>query len=244
MPPEKNCLRFAEALKSAGGDIEVVARSLFGHHPHGLEIDEQQKFVDFFNGASSRPAPSHTLVAATGVAAQDVTLENARFRLVLSGDGHAKSLVVKATGEEMLEAGACVPFSTITQNRAYDNEFKLMYAAKPWTLPASSVERRGDELRIRYRDEFFTAVVKVETTDSYIGLRLLRFDYELEASGFKRKTEIDSFALAQLPVKRRRHFGQTLNVTWDERGCLALMAARPETRIDAFERESGGDRRR
>ena len=178
--------------------------------------------------------------AAMCAAAQDVTLENARFRLVLSGDGYAKSLVVKATGEEMLEPSARTPFSTITQNRAYDNEFKLMYAAKPWTLPSVKIAREGDELRIGYRDEFFTAVVKVETTDSYIGLRLLRFDYELEASGFKRKTEIDSFALAQLPVRRRGHFGRTLNAVWDERACLAVMAARPETRVDAFDRESGG----
>ena len=182
--------------------------------------------------------------AAMCAAAQDVTLENARFRLVLSGDGCAKSLVVKATGEEMLEPSARTPFSTITQNRAYDNEFKLMYAAKPWTLPSVKIAREGDELRIGYRDEFFTAVMKVETTDSYIGLRLLRFDYELEASGFKRKTEIDSFALAQLPVRRRGHFGRTLNAVWDERACLAVMAARPETRVDAFDRESGVPRLR
>lgn len=173
-------------------------------------------------------------------AAEDAVLENARFRLVLSGDGCAKSLVLKSTGEEMLERGARIPFSTITQNRAYDNEFKLMYAAKPWTVPSVKIVRAGDELRIGYRDEFFTAVVKIETTDSYIGLKLLRFDYELEASGFKRRTEIDSFALAQLPVKRRERFGRTLNVMWDEKGCFALMAAKPETRIDAFDRESGG----
>ena len=50
VPPSENCLRFAKAFKDAGGDIEIVARKHYGHHPHGLEIDEQQKFVDFFNG--------------------------------------------------------------------------------------------------------------------------------------------------------------------------------------------------
>lgn len=180
------------------------------------------------------------LCAATCASAQDVVLENAKFRLVLSEDGYSRSLVVKATGEEMLEPGAKTPFSTITQNRAYDNEFKLMYAAKPWTLPSVKIVRRGDELRIGYRDEFFTAVVKVETTDSYIGLKLLRFDYELEASGYKRKTEVDATALVQLPVKRRSRFGRTLNVVWDDKAVLGVMAVRPETRVDAFDRESGG----
>ena len=32
------------------GKIKVVKRSGYGHHPHGLEVDEQQQFVDFFNG--------------------------------------------------------------------------------------------------------------------------------------------------------------------------------------------------
>ena len=170
----------------------------------------------------------------------EVVVENVRCRLVLGEEGYAKSLVVKATGEEMLEAGARVPFSSITQNRAYDNEFKLMYAAKPWTLPAERIVREGNELKIRYRDEFFTAVVKLEITEDHIGFRLVRFDYELESNGYKRRTEIDSCALVQLPVKRRGHFGRTLNAVWDDNAFVALMAARPETRIDAFERESGG----
>ena len=50
VPPSGNGLRFAEAFKAAGGKIEIVSREAYGHHPHGLEIDEQQKFVDFFNG--------------------------------------------------------------------------------------------------------------------------------------------------------------------------------------------------
>ena len=79
----------------------------------------------------------------------DVIVENARFRLTLADGGYAKSLTLKASGEEMLEAGAKVPFSAITQNRAYDNEFKLMYAAKPWTIPSDRIERVGDELRMR-----------------------------------------------------------------------------------------------
>ena len=44
------------------------------------------------------------LVAAIGVA-DDVIIENAALRLVLSGDGAATSLVTKATGEECLAAG-------------------------------------------------------------------------------------------------------------------------------------------
>ena len=54
VPPSENCLRFAEAFKAAGGDIKIVARGHYGHHPHGLELDEQLRFVDFFNGKNAR----------------------------------------------------------------------------------------------------------------------------------------------------------------------------------------------
>jgi len=53
VPPLENCLRFANSFKSAGGNIEIVARKHYGHHPHGLEVDEQQKFVDFFKDGKS-----------------------------------------------------------------------------------------------------------------------------------------------------------------------------------------------
>ena len=50
VPPGPNCERFVEAFKKFGGKIAVQKRSGYGHHPHGLEVDEQQQFVDFFNG--------------------------------------------------------------------------------------------------------------------------------------------------------------------------------------------------
>ena len=49
VPPEKNCLRFAEAYEKAGGHLKLWRDNLRGHHPHGLEPNEQQVFVNFFN---------------------------------------------------------------------------------------------------------------------------------------------------------------------------------------------------
>ena len=48
--PDLNCRRFAKSFREAGGGIEIVERGPFGHWPHGLELDEQQKFVEFFKG--------------------------------------------------------------------------------------------------------------------------------------------------------------------------------------------------
>lgn len=50
VPPAVNCERFAKSFQSLGGKIRIQKRGAYGHHPHGLELSEQQQFVDFFNG--------------------------------------------------------------------------------------------------------------------------------------------------------------------------------------------------
>ena len=55
VPPAKNCELFVKRYRAAGGKLlngilsnENRGRSAYGHHPHGLEIDEQDKLADFF----------------------------------------------------------------------------------------------------------------------------------------------------------------------------------------------------
>lgn len=38
--PKFNCDMFVPRFKEAGGDIKVVKRGLYGHHPHGVEVDD------------------------------------------------------------------------------------------------------------------------------------------------------------------------------------------------------------
>ena len=54
VPPKRNCELFVERFRAAGGTISIERRDDFAHHPHGLEVDEQQRFVDFFgNGVAN-----------------------------------------------------------------------------------------------------------------------------------------------------------------------------------------------
>ena len=48
VPPEFNCELFASRFKKAGGDIRVVKRNLYGHHPHGEDPDKTGTITDFF----------------------------------------------------------------------------------------------------------------------------------------------------------------------------------------------------
>ncbi len=46
--PGKNSIPFAERIKKAGGVINVETRWAYGHHPHGVELDETEKILKFF----------------------------------------------------------------------------------------------------------------------------------------------------------------------------------------------------
>jgi pimeloyl-ACP methyl ester carboxylesterase len=51
VPAESNCMRFAEAFEKAGGHILMWRDNKRGHHPHGLEPNESNVFLNFFNSA-------------------------------------------------------------------------------------------------------------------------------------------------------------------------------------------------
>ena len=51
VPPESNCMKFAVAFEKAGGNLMIERRGLYGHHPHGVEPNEVQRLVNFFDRA-------------------------------------------------------------------------------------------------------------------------------------------------------------------------------------------------
>ncbi len=157
------------------------------------------------------------------------------MRLVLSSEGYAKSLLDKASGMECLDTvSGVIPFCTLTQNRPYDNENFLMYPAKPKVFPSNKISFDGKSLRVEFENTADIAVIAVGDADDYLGFTLERVDYNVEKIGVKRRTEIDALSFIQLPVKRRRHYGEWLNTTWDDKSGVCLMGTCPETRIDSY----------
>jgi len=167
----------------------------------------------------------------------NIIIENADMRLIIGKDGKARSLLHKATGEECLVQNTDVPLCAITQYRPYDNENFLMFPAKPRVFSSNKIERKGNELRVEFQDTYDIAVIELNITDYYIGFTLKEIDYRIEDFGVKRKTEIDEFALLQLPVKKRKNFGEWLNVAWDEQVAVNVLGTHATTRIDAFQQK-------
>lgn len=165
---------------------------------------------------------------------QRIVIENPLFRLVLSHDGYAASLWSKAAEEECLVPDARVPFCSVKQYRPYDNENFLMYPAKPRSFPSRSIRYENGKLYVEFDGTYDIAVISVKVAETYIAFNLERIDYRIESIGVKRRTEIDELAIAVLPVKNRGHFGEWLNVLWNNSSAVCLMGTSPECRIDTF----------
>jgi len=101
-----------------------------------------------------------------------VVLENASFRLEVGADAVARSLVVKATGEECLAQAEPLPLFAAMQDRPFNNEIKLIHPNKRTVYPACSVRRDGDFLLVGFQHRMYEAKVRVKVMPSYMAFEL------------------------------------------------------------------------
>ena len=159
----------------------------------------------------------------------DVVLENARMRLTIGDDAVVKSLVVKPSGVECVDATERLPLFSVTQDRPFNNEIKLTYPNAQTTYPANRVRREGDELIVGFEIAPYEARVKVREAADYLLFELAGFIVKPSDYGGLRMTPppVKSFRLVQLPVKDRANFGDWLNVVWDGSAATAVVGACP-----------------
>ena len=166
-----------------------------------------------------------------------IVLENESFRLLIDEKCRATSLTLKPTGEELLYTEEPTPLFSVTQERPYNNEIKLIYMNKKTTFPADRVRREDGKLIVGFEITPFEAVVKVKITPRYVTFTLEEFivhptDYE----GLRMDTPpVLSFRLCALPVKPKENFGSWLNAMWDEKTAVCVLATSPHAEIDSEE---------
>jgi hypothetical protein len=175
---------------------------------------------------------------APNIKQDDIALENAEMRLVISPAGFAQSLIHKATGQECLATGTSAPMFMVTQYRPYDNELQLSYPAKVTSFAAQKVRQEGDRLLVSFPLVGYEAAIRVKITSAYIGFQIEGLTYK----GFtelrpKNPTPIDETIFVQLPIRDRKNFGDWLNVTWDDAVAVNLLATDPYAKIDAEPRQ-------
>ena len=177
---------------------------------------------------------------AMGAAYGDVVLENDRVRLSVGDDAVTKSMVLKETGEELLDASEGLPLFSATQDRPFNNEIKLVHPNKRTTFRANRVRREGGRLFVGFELVSYEAEFEVTERPGYILLELV--DFPLGPEGANRLTmtypPVASLRMLQLPVRERKRFGEWMNVCSDDSAAVAVLGAEPYTWIDS-ERRGG-----
>jgi len=168
-----------------------------------------------------------------------IILENELIRLEIGSDGLAKSLVIKENGKETLKADEEISFFSITQERPYNNEVKLAHPNKRTTYQANSVAWDGDTLIVGFEIVPVKARVGVKVAKSYISFELIDFvfDHKKHYGGLHMTPPpVAEMRLIQLPVLNRAHFGEWLNVSWDDEAAVNVIASCPHAMIDSERR--------
>lgn len=161
-----------------------------------------------------------------------VLIENPSMRLLIGNNGIAISLIHKASGEECLAPGVSLPVFSAMQYRPYDNENQLTYVTRPTTYNADTVFRKRDTLFVGFERLEYLAVIHLKIEKDYIGFELNHFIQKEKKLGVKLETRIDGITFLQLAVNDREHFGEWLNVSWDDQVAINLLATDVYTRVD------------
>lgn len=170
----------------------------------------------------------------------DIIIENEQCKLIVGSNAITKSLVLKTTGEECLMHDEPLALFSVTQERPYHNEIKLGHPNKRTTFQADSLYMEGERLIVGFELIPYKAVLKVDVTPAYITFTLESFLTDNIYPDYMKMTPppATEFTLLQLPVKDQKFFGEWLNVSWDDKVAVNVLATDPFAYID-FERRNG-----
>jgi hypothetical protein len=172
---------------------------------------------------------------------EDIIIENDQFKLVIGKNGISKSLVYKPGNIECLIEGKKVPISTITEPRPYQNEIKLAYPNQETTFKSNAIRMEGDKLIIGYELIPWEAIVSVKINPDYIGFTIEGFNLTIENYGITMtEPPISDMMFLRLPVKNLGHYGDLLNVVWDDKVAVNILATDPYA--NAYAEEEDGYR--
>jgi len=170
----------------------------------------------------------------------DIIIENDQIRLVVGSDGITKSLVCKSTYEECLAVEEEIAIFSVTHSRPFNNEVKLAHPNKETTFQANSIKREGNHLIVGFEVITDKAIVEIKEAPNYIYFSLKDFILEHEDYAYLKMTPppVTEFRFMQLPVRNKKNFGEWMNVSWDDKTAVSVIATSPYARVDFERRKS------
>ena len=164
-----------------------------------------------------------------------IIFENETMYLRAGCNGIAESLLHKPTGTQCLAPGEDMALFSVTKDRLFNNELKLAHPNKRSTFQANRLRWENGHLIVGFELLGFEAVVDVQDGGKYFAFTLVDFIVHPEDYGHLRMDTppVAEFRLLQLPVTDRGSFGEWLNVSFDDKVAVNVLATSPYARIDA-----------
>ena len=165
----------------------------------------------------------------------DVSIETSRFTLTIGADAKAKSLRVKSNGEELLDVREGLPMFSVTQDRPFNNELKLVFPNCETTFSANRISREGEFLIVGFEFVSYAAKIRVRECDGYALFELVDFILGPKGTDGLEMTypPVRSMRILDLPVRDRENFGRWMNSMWDDSAAVAVMGGEPYTWISS-----------
>lgn len=176
-----------------------------------------------------------SMATCSCLASDPILIETSDFRLTVGTNAVVKSLVVKATGEETVDASMDVPLCAAVQDRPFNNEIKLIQPNKRTVYPATGLRWDGDRLVASFDHRQYEAVLAVRKGAGYVAVELEDFRCDRKSTYDYLRMDIPpvaSFKVLQIPVRNRKNFGDWLNAVWDETAAVAVVGTSPYPDID------------
>ncbi len=157
----------------------------------------------------------------------NIALVGDSFNLVIGKNGKALSLKFR-DGEELLHDSETALF-TLTQERFFNNELKLMHPSKKTTVQSSGIRLENGCLVASFYPIPYEAVISVEDKCNYLLFTVEDFivpDSAYPGLSLPRPpaTEI---RFLQLRLKEMKYFGEWLNVCHDDKTAVAVTGTKP-----------------
>ena len=171
---------------------------------------------------------------------EDIVFENDSCRFVIGSDARPKSLKVKPSGEELLDVSEGLPLFSVTQDRPFNNELKLVFPNEQTTYQAKSVRREGEFLIVDFEYVTYSAKIRVVNSSCYLRFELVDFILGPKGTDQLEMTypPVKSMRIVNLPVRLRGRSGGWMNVEWNDDAAVSLMGTEPYTWVGSEMRSS------
>lgn len=155
-----------------------------------------------------------------------IIFSNDSFCFGVGTDGKALSL--KFRGEELLCDGK-TPLFSLTQERFFNNELKLMHPSKNTTVQSSGIRLESGCLVVSFSPIPYEAVIRVEDKDNYLLFTLEDFIVPNTAyAGLSvAMPPAVRVRFLQLKLREMKYFGEWLNVCHDDSTAVAVVGPKP-----------------